>query len=140
MVHALFFASVLAVSLPAQAHPDPESVVREMFDAFNAHDPERMAALYAEEAVLTSSDFCAPRGKSDVVRTYRALFDTFPDIRDDIDRLIADGDQVAVAFTARSAQGPAGLELPVIAMLRVEQGRIVHDASIFETGDEACSR
>jgi uncharacterized protein (TIGR02246 family) len=114
----------------------PRDVVSAMFDAFNRHDAEAMAKLYAADARLTSSDFCHPRGRADVVRTYRALFTEFPDIRDDVQAMVVEGDRVAVRFTAVSAKG--GMALPLQTMLRVRGGMIVNDDTVFDAGGRPC--
>ena len=100
----------------------PRQIVEAMFAAFNRHDASAMAGLYAPDARLTSSDFCAPRGGKDVDRTYRALFEALPDIVDRIETMVVEGDRVAVRFTATSAT--ADLRLPIQAMLRVRAGTI----------------
>lgn len=62
--------SVAALILAMATLRAPTEVVEAMFAAFNAHDARAIAKLYAPDARLTSSDFCAPRGQRDVVRTY----------------------------------------------------------------------
>ena len=123
---------------PAATAPSSRQVVQAMFDAFNRHDAAAMAALYSATAHLTSSDFCTPRGKKDVERTYASLFDAFPDIRDDIDSMLASGDRVAVRFTARGRSGSTVMALRIITFLTVRDGRIIEDDSVFDTRGEPC--
>lgn len=115
----------------------PRQVVEAMFDAFNRHDPVAMQALYAADARLTSSDFCTVRGRADVQRTYRDLFAAFPDIRDEVQVMIVEGDRVAVRFVAISARG--GLRLDMQAMMEVRDGMIVGDHTLFDNGGRPCS-
>jgi predicted ester cyclase len=111
-----------------------------MFDAFNRHDAAAMAQLYANDARLASSDFCAVRnGPTEVLRTYRELFAAFPDIRDEIDQVVVEGDHVAVRFVARSGQGSSALAMPIATFLTVQQGLIQSDQSTFDTGGRACT-
>lgn len=63
----LILTMLLAVATP----PAPRAVVTAMFEAFNRHDAEAIARLYAPDARLASSDFCAARGRNDVVRPTR---------------------------------------------------------------------
>lgn len=133
---------LLAASLSdsAQASPSPQAVVQAMFDAFNRHDAAAMAGLYADDARLASSDFCATRtGPAEVLRTYRALFVAFPDIRDEIEHMVVEGDHVAVRFVARSGQGSSALAMPIATFLTVRHGRIQSDESSFDTGGRACT-
>jgi ketosteroid isomerase-like protein len=131
LVGTLQVSAVLAV-------PAPRDVVRSMFDAFNRHDAAAMAALYAADARLSSPDFCSLRGKNDVERTYNDLFKAFPDIRDDIDSMIANEDRVAVRFTARSSAGSEPLALRIMTFLTVRDGHITQDDSLFDTKGRPC--
>lgn len=126
----------LALLLAASAPQTPRVVVTAMFEAFNRHDVHAMAQLYAPDARLTSSDFCAARGRDDVVRTYDALFATYPDIRDQIETMVVEGDRVAVRFLATSRS--RALAMPAQTMIRVRDGLIVEDHSIFDAGGGRC--
>ena len=133
---------LVALAIPllggASAPPaSPRTAVAAMFAAFNAHDPAAMARLYAPDARLTSSDFCAPRRGTDVQRTYAALFAAMPDLNDQVDTVVAEGDRVAVRFTATSSN--TGLRLPIVSMLRVQDGLIVEDDSVFDAGGRICT-
>lgn len=114
----------------------PDTVVRAMFESFNNHDARSMQALYAQNARLSSSDFCGPRGRSDVLRTYESLFRNFPDIHDSVETLISQGDVVAVRFVATSRTG--NMTLLIHAFLRVRDGLIVSDDSVFDNGGRRC--
>lgn len=137
MIGAL--AATLLAFAPGPAEtPSAQAVVRAMFEAFNRHDAAAMAKLYADDARLTSSDFCAPRGKADVVRTYDELFKAHPGVRDDIDTMIVSRDRVSVRFTARDAGGRQPLELKMMTMLRVRDGLIIEDDTMFDTAGAPC--
>lgn len=131
----LILAMLLAAATPP-ASPAPRSVVKAMFEAFNRHDAAAIARLYAPDARLASSDFCAARGRDDVARTYAALFAAYPDIRDRIEVMIVEGDRIAVRFVATSRSG--GLTMPVQAMIRLRDGLIVEDDSVFDNGGQPC--
>ena len=135
-------ATLLSIMFLLQPAPQtaaarsPQAVVQAMFAAFNRHDAAAMEQIYAPDARLTSSDFCHARGRPDVRRTYEALFRAFPDIHDDVATIVFEGDRVAVRFTAVSTQG--GLSLTIHTFLRVRDGRIVEDDSVFDTGGRPC--
>jgi len=131
-VVALMLASSMSVAI------GPRSVVEDLFRAFNRHDVPALQALYAPDARLTSSDFCKPRTGADVTRTYAALFREFPDIRDEAISIIVDGDQAAVRFmTSIGINGNEHFEL--MTFFRFRNGRIVEDATIFDTKGRACT-
>jgi ketosteroid isomerase-like protein len=129
-------AVLLLASGPDKPPTAPRAVVHAMFEAFNRHDAAGIARLYAPSARLTSPDFCTARGQRDVQRTYAALFAAFPDIRDDVQDMVVEGERVAVRFVALSTAGK--LALPVQAMIRVRDGRIILDDAVFDTGGKAC--
>lgn len=129
MLIALMFAATLSADDPAS-----RDTALAVFDAFNRRDLAAMEALYARDAVLTSSDFCAPRGRADIRRTFQVLFDAFPDVRDEIGKVVAEDGLVAVQFTAKAS----GLELPIVTIFTIRDGLIVRDETVFDTGGAPC--
>lgn len=140
----IFLSISLALALTTSAlaeKNDPKSVVEAMFSAFNRHDAAAMSRLYAADATLMSSDFCSPRsGREDVRRTYQELFDTFPDINDDVDTYVTQGDRVAVHFVSRNHTPGKELNLPIATFLTVRNGLILRDDSLFDAGGRPCSK
>lgn len=128
----------IVAALASVPQHDSTAIVRKMFAAFNRHDAVAMADLYDREVRLTSSDFCSPRGKEDILRTYEALFDALPDIEDQVHLIVSEGDRVAVRFTATSKA--ANFRLPVATFLRLRNGKIVEDDSYFDNGGKPCEK
>src|SRR5580692_6407503 len=116
----------------------PEAIIDKLFDAFNRHDVAALQALYAPNARLTSSDFCKPRTGTDVGRTYGAMFRAFPDIRDDVDTIIIDGDRAAVRFVSSSRTPGGSFRVKLMTFFRFSGGRIVEDDTVFDTNGRAC--
>jgi ketosteroid isomerase-like protein len=135
MIVILLFAALLQADVEAN-----RAAAEKFFKAFNARDFVTMEALYAPDAVLTSSDFCAPRGRADLRRTYETLFDGHPDVVDIVDVMVAEQDYVAVRFHAVADSGRNPMRLPLMAMLRFRDGLIVEDDTIFDTGGKPCDR
>lgn len=129
---ALFFL-VLVSDAPAHT---PAQTVDALFATFNAHDVDALEALYAPDAALTSPDFCAPRSRDDIRRTYGGLFEAMPDIRDDVESVVIQGDRGAVHFRSRSEA--AGLDLEIMTFFRFEDGLIVEDHTVFDAGGRPC--
>lgn len=115
-----------------------EGATRAFFTAFNSRDFAAMEALYAPDAVLTSSDFCAVRGKKDLRRTYQKLFSAHPDVRDIVETTVIQDDRVAIKFSAISLGGPKPLQLQLMTFLRFRNGLIVEDHTIFDNGGASC--
>jgi ketosteroid isomerase-like protein len=131
-IHALFLTA--AVSMTS----NPAAIIGKLFDAFNRHDVAVLQALYAPNARLTSSDFCKPRTGVDVARTYGALFRAFPDIRDDVETTIIEGDRAAVRFVSSSRTPGGDFRFKLMTIFRFSGGRIIEDDTIFDTGGRAC--
>jgi ketosteroid isomerase-like protein len=139
---ALMFAMALtgcAAKTESAAPPPPRAVVEAVFAAFNRHDAEAMAAPYAPDAVLTSSDRCAPlQGRDAVRRIHAELFAAAPDIKDELKEVIAEGDRVAVRFVSSSAVPGAAFEIEIADFFEVKNGLIVRDMTIFDNGGAPC--
>jgi ketosteroid isomerase-like protein len=140
-VFSVVFLSNLATSAVAQTPSTSslgsanERVIRSLFAAFNRHDVEGLAALYAPDAYLMSSDFSEPRHGPDGVRkTYSELFSQLPQIHDEVRTLIIKGDEAAVEFVSTwAAKGnmPAG-QLPIATFFKFKEGKIISDTSYFK--------
>jgi len=133
--------SNLAISAVAQTpstsslSSDNEKVIRSLFAAFNRHDVEGLATLYAPDAYLMSSDFSEPRhGPDGVRRTYSELFSQLPQVHDEVKTLIVKGDEAAVEFVSNwAAKGnmPSG-QLPIATFFKFKEGKIISDISYFK--------
>ena len=129
---ALMLASSMSLSM------SQKSIVEELFRAFNRHDVSALQALYVPDARLTSSDFCKARTGADVTRTYTALFREYPDIRDEVISIVVDGDQAAVRFMTSSDNEGKEFHFELMTFFRFRDGRIVDDATIFDTTGRPC--
>lgn len=126
---------------PAPAKPSADAVIRAKFAAVNRHAIDAIVGSYAPDAVLSASDFCAPRqGRAEVERTYRAIFAAVPDIRADVLEMLRDGDRVAVRVMLRSRRPGAAFDLPLMNFFTVRRGLIVRDDGTFDNRGRACKR
>jgi steroid delta-isomerase-like uncharacterized protein len=118
-----------------------ESVARDYVAAFARRDVEAMAALwapYGTDHLAGQPDLVGPNG----VRAYFSeLFTAFPDFAAEVKSMVAEGDRVAVHWTATATMtGPLwGLEptgarvaFEGMDLLRVEGGRIVRNDAIAD--------
>ena len=116
----------------------PEAVVQRLSASFNRHDLNAMASLYSFDAELTSPDFCASRrGPEGLRKTYSELFEAYPDIADHVTDYVVQGDRVTARFVAHS--DAAALELHLTTFFTIQHGRIVSDATYFDTKGRPCS-
>jgi uncharacterized protein (TIGR02246 family) len=140
LIFILFNSSISAVADSSfDRGASNERLIRSLFDAFNRHDVEGLATLYAPDAYLMSSDFSAPRrGPEGVRKTYSELFAQLPQIRDEVKTLIVKGDEAAVEFVSTWNTGentPAG-KLEIATFFKFKNGRIVSDVTYFNSASK----
>lgn len=138
-IFALAGGMLIVTAMPAFARPSPKTIVEAKFAAVNRHAMDEIVAAYAEDAVLTASDFCAPRhGRAEVERTYRRIFAAVPDIRAEILEMISQGDRVAVRLMLRSDSAGNTFGLPLMNFFTIRRGRIVRDDGLFDNRGRPC--
>lgn len=120
----------------------PKAVVREVYDAWNEGDFERVDDLVAAEAVshdpmlAEMPDHLA--GEKQAIQTSPTAF---PDARIDIDEMIAEGDTVAIRWTGTGPHGDSrrgdeptspATEVMGLGITRVEEGQIVESWGVVD--------
>ena len=115
---------------------DNARVVREIFDAWNAHDVERFTKLVDPNAVWESDAFAAAfRGHGGSRQFFQAYVGGFPDLHIDVAQTIASGDHVVVRWRARGTHlgdfagiKPTNgrLDLRGCTVAEVKAGKLVH--------------
>jgi ketosteroid isomerase-like protein len=115
------------------------AVIEAKFAAVNRHDIAEVVRLYAPNAQVTASNFCAPRhGRADVQRTYQSIFERYPDVVADVHEYFVQGDRVAVRFTVRSQLPGKSVDVPIANFFTVRNGLIESDDGVFDTGGRPC--
>jgi steroid delta-isomerase-like uncharacterized protein len=124
--------------------PGNTAIVRDLFDAFNNHDLDRVAAMVSEDFVL--ADFAAEsqvfRGLQGIRQWLQIFLTALPDANTEFTNVVADGENwVFTEFVGQGTHtgplvGPAGnipptgrrIEFPVGELMRVEEGKftLVH--------------
>lgn len=104
-------AAALALALAASI-PSPKAVALARIAAFDRHDAAALGALYATDAVVKASDQCKPMAGAAVAAYYADFFRRFPDVKNEVVFVLAEGDRVAVRTAAVSKAGPIPLNFP----------------------------
>ncbi|MGE0354142.1 MAG: ester cyclase [Gemmatimonadales bacterium] len=121
--------------------PDPQlqankDLVRRFVEATNAADWDGLTALVSEDLVRHSAATPGPpiTSRDGFIELQKAFLQSFPDQKATVQRMVAEGDLVAVLATYTGTQtGPMGdlpatgtrVEAPFLGMLRIQDGRIV---------------
>jgi len=133
MMVLMLMACSKAPSLPEgvariNAVSQQEKIVRAFIEAFNAHDPEAMIALCAEDirwgyATQTTHDF-GGRGTAQLVQEMKTYFASISAVRSEISSLAVTGDTIAMA--ERVYWTDAGIEKTQssIAVYQLQDNRI----------------
>ncbi len=127
---------------------DNATLVRSLYDGWNARDFDALADLMAPDGTITfmgsGEVLKGPEGS----RTYNEMWaNGFPDGRVTIDTLVADGDRVVVEFTGRGTHTgtletsmgaiPAtgrSMTLQLCDVMEFKNGKIRSQKTYFDTG------
>jgi hypothetical protein len=98
-----------------------EGVARARADAFNRHDLDALAALYAPDArIFDPPDRLRDSGTAAIRESFARTFSMAPDVRTSVTDVLNQGNQTVVHET----QTGAGTNRSVIRILEVRDGRI----------------
>ena len=111
-----------------------KALVRKVYDAINANDPDALDGLMAAD-MDSNTRFAHPDGGLDGFKeSFKTALASFPDYSITIDDQIAEGDKVVTRYTASGTQegdfmgvAPTGerIELVGIDIDQIEDGKIV---------------
>ena len=128
-------------STPA-ALPPP---LDELLAAWNGHDSRRLAALYAEDAVVEEMILGSPvhRGPEEVAAWAEVQFAGLPDLRFEVGRAFAAGDRLVLewvyigTYTGQFPGLPPGagqaVSVPGVTVFELEGGRIVRETLYYDS-------
>jgi ketosteroid isomerase-like protein len=104
-------------------------VARSVFEAFNAHNWERMETLYAQDVEMMDPAFEGIKiGKEGMTEFYRSV----PDIHDEVKTLTASGNTVVVEFVATGTIEGQKFSMPICTVFKIEKGVVVSDHTYYD--------
>jgi ketosteroid isomerase-like protein len=110
------------------------TVVEELFDAFNAHDAERLAKLYLESGVVHRSVTNPPlEGHESIGAWFNAIFEYYPDCKWSRRRTFGQDDLICVewVFNGSHKDHPTKpIQTWDCAVLQINSGKIA-EARIY---------
>jgi steroid delta-isomerase-like uncharacterized protein len=110
-------------------------------NAFNDHDVESFADVYAEDAVVESPLGGTHQGRAAIAAVAAAFLGVLSDAGYSQDALIIDGDHVVQVVTMSGTDNggfmgmaPSGrpAQLPMVVVCRVADGHITHERRIYD--------
>ncbi|NJM24870.1 MAG: nuclear transport factor 2 family protein [Bacteroidia bacterium] len=115
------------------ARSNNTATAQKIFDAFNAHDWERMMSFYDDDARFEDPAYKQAVTPQQVARHHADLEQMFPDIKDSVVHMYGFGNVVVVEFisTGTASDGQA-FSLPICTVLEFDNGRVVRDATYYD--------
>jgi steroid delta-isomerase-like uncharacterized protein len=129
---------------PAATPAAEPAIVVAYAEALNAHEPERVAALYAEDATVEQAvrDGNLFRGRAEIAAWVADNLRGVPDLTVTTESAIVEGDRIAWQWVYRGAYTgqypglPAGegqpIELRGVSLLTLEDGLIARETVYFD--------
>ena len=116
-------------------------LIQTYFDYFNAHDWEKMAALYTEVATFKDPSLGnnpLKMSRSETVAKYSAMSEMIPDLQDSIIATYPSGaEHMIVEFISRGTlPGGSRFSLPICTIFRIEEGKISSDYTYYDNFGE----
>lgn len=117
-------------------------VARAWLSAMDGHDLEKMASLYAPNAIGDEVADPPARDRVGLEKGYRELFESFPDCRAEVLNLFGSEDQVAAEIrwtgtNTRPFRGQAATnkrsDLRIAYLFRVEKGKIARITEYYDS-------
>jgi steroid delta-isomerase-like uncharacterized protein len=124
--------------------PENVKVVRQMFDAWNAHDADRLVKLLDEKYMSESDTVPSPINGRDGARQFMLVYiKAFPDLHIDVTQSLAEGDFVVTRWTAKGTQRGELMGIPPTnrraitngcSVNQIRAGKVIHEWLYWDTG------
>ncbi len=113
------------------------AIARQVYDHFNKHEWNEMAALYSESAEFRDPSFgpeIVKQTRQEVAQKYRELNDMFPDVRDELVEIYPSGEKNVIVEFVSSGTAPDGSKwtLPICTIFTIENGLITKDYTYYD--------
>lgn len=135
----LIFVGVLLLTIGCNKSDEEKNVdiAKAMFNAFNQHDWQKMAAFYSEDASFLDPSYgpeYVTKTRKEIATKYTELQKLFPDIHDQVTGMYPSGDRVTIEFisTGTLLSDTIKLNLPIITVLTFKNGLIIKDATYYD--------
>jgi predicted ester cyclase len=105
-------------------------------DVINGKDLDAADELFSEGHTLYPESYEVGRGPEGMRRAFAGLHEEFPDVRVEIEDILAEGDTVAVRLTFRGTHAPSGQKAawPESVFARFSGGKAVESWELTDTG------
>ena len=116
---------------------DPLSIVRQVFDAWNAHDVKRVQAFLADDYTWESDTLPAPaRGREAHRQVMEMYLHAFPDLHFEVEQMLACGDCVVTRWLSTGTHKGELMGIPATN----RRGEGIHGCTVHEVKDGKVQR
>jgi predicted SnoaL-like aldol condensation-catalyzing enzyme len=119
-----------------------KDAMRRIFDeVINGRNLELADELYSADHVLHPETPGVGRGAEGMKGAFAGLHDEFPDVRVDLESIVAEGDLVAVRLTFSGTHASTGERAvwPEMVFTRFSDGKAVESWEVIDTGRDPSS-
>lgn len=123
---------------------DNLKLIRQVFDAWNAHDPERYVKLLDEKWAVESDTLPATMSGRDAARQFMHTYvSAFPDLHFELTQTLSEGEYVVTRWTVTGTHrgelmGMAPTQKRTVTrgctVAHVKNGKVAHDWVYWDTG------
>jgi steroid delta-isomerase-like uncharacterized protein len=104
-------------------------------EAWNAHDPAAVAAVYAEDATLHDAGGETARGRDAIAARTKLYMDAFPDMRLDVESIEVDGNRFTLEWKASGTNTGS-----LAGLAATSKSVVVEGCDVAEVGDDGLVR
>lgn len=101
------------IETPTRTDTDARTLITELIEAWNDHDPEKVQSCYADDCEEVDVAAREPfKGSAMVRKLMRYYLRGFPDVQVTMEELICDGDRAALTWTLRGTHKGRFMNIP----------------------------
>ena len=116
-------------SAPSVQAGETHNVASAVFEAFNAHDWDRMESYYSDSVQLQDPAYPGGKtGKAGMSDFYRSI----PDIHDAVQHIYVQGNIACVEFVSTGTMNGQKFSLPICTVLTIENGLVTRDNTYYD--------
>lgn len=114
-----------------------EELIKSLYQYFNAHEWQKMADLYDENADFLDPSFGkqpVKQSRKQMIEKYSQLQAIFPDIKDSVQKIYLSGENNVIVEFISIGTSPDNtkFELPICTVFTIKQGKIIKDYTYYD--------
>ncbi|MEL7121842.1 MAG: nuclear transport factor 2 family protein [Bacteroidota bacterium] len=117
------------------------ALIKQYYDYFNAHDWEKMAGMYIENADFKDPSLgegIVKQSRQETMEKYAELNAIFADIHDEVIQTYPSGENHVIVEFVSTGTAPDGstFKLPICTIFTIENGKVTKDFTYYDNFEE----